>query len=78
MPVAASAVEGTCDRSCTYLERLVVNALGADVVLAGVNEGHGLWEGRQLRDVIFSNHQLLQLGQSHKRFVIDGRYLVGG
>lgn len=37
----------TCKHE-TYLERLVVNALGANVVVAGIDQGHGLWEGRQL------------------------------
>lgn len=62
----------------SYFEGLFVNAPGADVVVAGVDQGHGLWQRRQLRDVIFPDHQLSQLGQTHEGFVVDGRDLVGG
>lgn len=54
-----------------------MNTLRADVVVAGVNQRHGLWESGQLPEVIFSNDQLLQLRQTHKGSIIDGRDLVG-
>lgn len=46
--------------------------------MAGIDQGHGLGQSRQLCDVIFSDHHLLQLGQTQKCFVINGRNLVGG
>lgn len=63
--------------SCTYFEGLVVNTLGADVVVAAVDQGHGVREAWQLGDVVLSNHQLLQFGQTQKRIVVDGLNLVG-
>lgn len=32
----------------TYFECLVVNTLGADIIVAGIDQGHGLRESRQL------------------------------
>lgn len=61
----------------TYFEGLVVNPLGADVVVAAVNQGHGVREAWQLGDVVLSNHQLLQFGQTQKRIVVDGLDPVG-
>lgn len=61
----------------TYFKRLLVNTLGAHVVVAGVDQSHGLWERRQLRDVVLSNHQLLQLRQTQEGPVFDGRDLIG-
>lgn len=55
-----------------------MNTLAANVVVAGIDQGHSLREGRQLREVIFSDHQFLQFRQAHERSVLDGRYLVGG
>lgn len=63
--------------SCTYFEGLVVNTLGADVVVAAVDQGHGVGEAWQLGDVVLSNHQLLQVRQTQKRIVVDGLNLVG-
>lgn len=53
-----------------------MNTLWANVVMAGVNQGHCLWERWQLGDVVFSDHHLLQFRQTHKCSVLDGRYLV--
>lgn len=63
--------------SCTHFEGLGVNSLRADVVVAGIDQRHGLWESRQLCDAVLSYHHLLQLGQTHKCSVLDGRYRVG-
>lgn len=54
-----------------------MNAPGADVVVAAIDQGHGVGEAWQLRDVVLSNHQLLQFRQTQKRVVIDGLNLVG-
>lgn len=54
-----------------------MNSLRADVVVAGVDQRHGLRESRQLCDAVLSYHHLLQLGQTHKCSVLDGRYRVG-
>lgn len=54
-----------------------MNTLGADVVVAAVDQGHGVREAWQLGDVVLSNHQLLQFGQTQKRIVVDGLNLVG-
>lgn len=40
--------EQTWEVSRTYFEGLVVNTLGADVVVAPVDQGHGVWEAGQL------------------------------
>lgn len=37
-----------CEVSRTYFEGLVVNTLGADVVMAAVDQGHGVREAGQL------------------------------
>lgn len=54
-----------------------MNTLWVDVVVAGVNQRHGFWKSGQLPEVIFSDDQLLQLRQTHKGSIIDGRDLVG-
>lgn len=55
-----------------------MNTLWANVIVAGINQGHSLWERWQLGDVIFSNHHLLQFRQTHKSSVLNGCYLVVG
>lgn len=37
-----------CEVSRTYFEGLVVNTLGADVVMAAIDQGHGVREAGQL------------------------------
>lgn len=37
-----------CEVSRTYFEGLVVNTLGADVVMAAVNQGHSVGQAGQL------------------------------
>lgn len=55
-----------------------MDALGADVVVAAVDQGHGAREAGQLRDVVLPDHQLLQFRQTQKGVVVDGLNLVGG
>lgn len=54
-----------------------MNTLGADVVVAAVDQRHGVREAWQLGDAVLSNDQLLQFRQTQKRVVIDGLDLVG-
>jgi len=63
--------------STVYLEGLLVESPAAHVVVAGVDERHGGRQGRQLRDPVLPDHQLLQGGQRRERRLVDGRDVVG-
>lgn len=54
-----------------------MNAFRANVVMAGIDKSHGLWKSRQLRDVILSDHQLLEFRKTQKRLVGDGCDFIG-
>lgn len=48
IPLLLARHKGTCELSYTYFEGLVVDTLGADVVMAAVDQGHGVREAWQL------------------------------
>ena len=54
-----------------------MDASGADLVVAGVDERHGDRQGGELRDVVLPDHQLLQRRQCRERAVVHGRDVVG-
>lgn len=54
-----------------------MDSLRADAVVAGINQSHGLWERRQLCEVVLSDNQLLEFRKAYESCAIDGSNLIG-